>query len=194
MSDLDLTTPPRRQRSVPPVVVTVMPWIAALVLTAALVVFLVQRWNSSSTPPPPPPAKAAPKPGAKVPAAKLDTAGRLVAGRFILTAVSRQNLAEAWNLASPNLRQGITHAAWLAGNLPVVPFEGPIGSAPLHIVYVHPRDALLEVALFPAKGSKTNPGDFFLALVKVGKGSKAHWAVDSWVPRAAPAVPLRTAG
>jgi hypothetical protein len=193
MSDLDLTTPPRRQRGVPPIVVTAMPWIAALVCTVALGVFLVQRWNSSSTPPPPP-AKVTTKPAGKPAPAKLDTAGRLVAGRFILTAVRRQNLAEAWNLASPSLRQGITHAAWLKGNIPVVPFHEPIGSAPLHVVYVQQRSALLEVALFPVKGSKTNPQDFFLALVKVGKGSKAHWAVDSWVPRAAPAVPLRTAG
>jgi hypothetical protein len=193
MSDLDLTTPPRRQRGVPPAVVTAAPWIAALVCAAALGVYLVQRWNSSSTTATPP-AKVSPAPIAKPKPLKLDTAGRLVAGRFILTAVRRQNLAEAWSLASPNLRQGISRASWLKGNLPVVPFPAPIGTAPLHVVSVQARSALLEVALFPPKGSKVDPQDFFLALVKLGRGSKAHWAVDSWVPRAAPAVPLRTAG
>src|SRR5438477_11503645 len=173
MSDVDLTTPPRRQRGLPPVVVTVAPWLAGLVCAAALVVFLVQRWDSSSAPAAQP-VKAPPQVAAKPKPATLDTAGRLVAGRFILTAVRRTNLAEAWNLASPGLRQGITHAAWLEGNLPVVPFQAPIGSAPLHIVYVHADRALLEVALFPAKGSKVKPLDFFLALVRVGRGSSAH--------------------
>ena len=193
MTDLDLTTPPRRQRSVPPAVVKVMPWIAGLVMTAALVVFLVHRWNTVN--PPSPPAPAAPaKPAARPKAPKLDVAGREVAGRFILTAVRRQNLAEAWTLASPTMRLGITHAEWLKGNIPVVPYPAAIGTAPLHIVSVDARSALLEVALFPVKGSKVKPLDFFLALFKVGRGNKAHWAVDSWVPRAAPAVPLRAGG
>jgi hypothetical protein len=192
MTDLDLTNPPRRRQGVPPAVVKWAPYVAGLVVAAAVVFFLIHRWQAVN-PPAPPASTAAVKP-VHVKPPTLDVAGRRVAGRFILTAVRRENLAEAWTLASPTLRAGITHAAWLKGNIPVVPYPAQIASAPLHIVSVEPRSALLEVALFPVAGSKARPLDFFLALVKVGHGAKAHWAVDSWVPRAAPAVPLRSGG
>ena len=50
----------------------------------------------------------------------LDAAARKVAGRFILTAVARQNLAESYALAHPELRQGMSKREWLTGNIPVV--------------------------------------------------------------------------
>jgi hypothetical protein len=127
----------------------------------------------------------------------LDRSAREVAGRFILTAVRRRHLAEAWRLVGPDIRQNYTLKQWLTGNIPVVPYNAPIGFAPLHVVYSHPRDALLEVVLFPRRGVRAKPQDFFLGLIKIrrpGSGKGGHWVVNSWVPRAAPAVPLRTGG
>jgi len=41
---------------------------------------------------------------------------------FVHSAVIRRNLAASWPLASPEMRKGTSHADWLAGNLPVVPY------------------------------------------------------------------------
>lgn len=50
---------------------------------------------------------------------KLDPAARQVADKFILTAVARKNLGEAYELTHPDLRQGLTKQQWLTGNIPV---------------------------------------------------------------------------
>src|SRR5262245_19623846 len=45
-----------------------------------------------------------------------------VLAKFISGAVSKHDLAGTWQLAGPDLRQGITRKDWLAGQIPVVPF------------------------------------------------------------------------
>ena len=38
----------------------------------------------------------------------------------------------------------------------------------------------------PVKGR----GEIYdMELIKIGKGDKAHWVVNSWVPRAVPTIP-----
>src|ERR671920_931013 len=46
----------------------------------------------------------------------LDQAARRTAGRFLLTAVPRKNLAESYELTHPHLRQGLSKKEWLPGN------------------------------------------------------------------------------
>ena len=46
----------------------------------------------------------------KLPKVPLEPEARRVAGRFILTAVARKNLAESYALTAPKLRQGLTLA------------------------------------------------------------------------------------
>jgi hypothetical protein len=41
---------------------------------------------------------------------------------FAASAIPRRDLETSWRLATPHLRTGTTHAEWLAGNLPVVPY------------------------------------------------------------------------
>jgi hypothetical protein len=45
-----------------------------------------------------------------------------VLAKFISGAVSKHDLAGTWDLAGPDLRQGITKKDWLDGQIPVVPF------------------------------------------------------------------------
>ncbi len=49
-------------------------------------------------------------------------AARSALGRFVRSAVIRQHLASSWPLATAHMRLGTSHADWLAGNLPVVPY------------------------------------------------------------------------
>ena len=93
-------------------------------------------------------------------AAPLAPAARQVAGRFVLTAVARKNLAETYDLVGPNLRGGLTRKEWLTGNIPVIPY--PIQSlrlAPFKIDYSHKSDALIEVALLAEAGCRREVTD-----------------------------------
>ena len=42
--------------------------------------------------------------------------------RFVRSAVIRRNLASSWPLATAHMKTGTSHADWLSGNLPVVPY------------------------------------------------------------------------
>lgn len=122
--------------------------------------------------------------------AKLPPEALAVARRFVQTAVARKNLAEAWDLAGPNVRGGLTRAQWLTGSIPVVPFPlGHLDKGPFKIDYSHESDALLEVALLAKPGSGTKSQIFFLNLKKIGAAGHEHWVVDNWVPRASALVP-----
>ena len=123
-------------------------------------------------------------------AAPLPSEARKVAGRFVLTAVARKNLAEAYDLVGPNLRGGLTRKEWLTGNIPVIPY--PIQSlrlAPFKIDYSHKSDALIELALLPRQGAGVKSQIFYLTLKKIGPAGKEHWVVDGWVPKGSTFVP-----
>jgi hypothetical protein len=111
----------------------------------------------------------------------LSREARRVAGRFILTAVQRKNLGEAWSLAGPNVRGGLTKKQWETGNIPVVPFLDKIGAAPIKVDSSTQDHALLEIALV-AKNKSVKPAYFFVDLARIGKGKNSHWVVDGWVP------------
>jgi hypothetical protein len=42
--------------------------------------------------------------------------------RFVRSAVIRRDLAASWPLATAHMKEGTSHADWLSGNLPVVPY------------------------------------------------------------------------
>ena len=73
----------------------------------------------------------------------------MVAGRFILTAVQRKDLGEAWKLVGPGIRQGMTYKEWLKGTIPVVPFLDAIKLAPMKVDLSEKNHAILEVILIP---------------------------------------------
>ena len=116
----------------------------------------------------------------------LDTEARKVAGRFILTAVARENLAESYDLTHPELRQGMSRKEWQTGNIPVVYYPATkLQTATFKVDESYPDEAILEVALIPKDPKKVKPQIFFIGLKKTG----AKWQVNYWVPRAAPAIP-----
>jgi hypothetical protein len=165
-------------------------WAVSIAIFAAGVSAAVVRFTSHSgavkqtySPKPPVDVSKVPK------AVKLDKAARLVAGRFILTAVARKNLREAYTLAGPEIRQGQSLKQWLTGNIAVVPYPvADIKFAPFKIDYSYPNHALLEIALLPttkAQARGVKPQIFFVDMKKL----HGKWLVDGWMPRASPVVP-----
>jgi hypothetical protein len=72
----------------------------------------------------------------------LEHAARETAGTFILTAVARKNLDQAWKLATPNIKGGLSFKEWMAGNIPVPTLGVPIDKAAItKIIYSHNRRA-----------------------------------------------------
>ena len=167
----------------------VFPWVAALILAAgviALIIKLVPGTSGTQASSPTKNPKIVP-PTPK--AVKLSNEAREVAGRFILTAVRRQHLDEAWKISGPQIRGGLTYKEWLTGNIPVIPYTAPISITPMKIDYSYPKAALVEIALVPKKTAHAQTELYFLELRRIGTGSKAHWVVWSWVPRLA--APIR---
>lgn len=120
----------------------------------------------------------------------LSPEARRVAGRFILTAVARRNLAESWGLVDPTLREGFTLAEWKTGNIPVVPYPvDSIDVSPFKVDYSYPSRALLEIALLPREGTNIKPQLFFLRMRARGSEPNVRWLVDYWVPRGAALTP-----
>jgi hypothetical protein len=164
-------------------------WVSAFVLAAGiaavLVVFLGNTGHSERESFSSEPVQTVAKPSKNVP---LEKAQRELAGRFILTAVQRKRLQEAWNLAGPGLRQGMTYQEWLKGSIPVVPFLDPIKIAPIKVDISNKNYALIEVIILPVS-KKVKSQIFIMEMIRVGKGSKSHWVVNSWAPRSTPTIP-----
>jgi hypothetical protein len=116
----------------------------------------------------------------------LDGEARRVAGRFILTAVARRNLAESYELAHPELRQGLTRRQWMTGDIPVVYYPArAIDAATFKVDESYEDEVILQVALLPTEASGERPQVFYIGLKKTA----GHWLVNYWVPRGAPALP-----
>ena len=164
-------------------------WMSAFVLAAGiaavLVVFLRNTGHAEQESFSSEPVQTVAKPAKKVP---LDKAQRDLAGKFILTAVQRKRLQEAWNLVGPGIRQGMSYQEWLKGTIPVVPFLDPIKIAPIKVDISNKGYALIEVIIVPVS-KKVKPQIFTMEMIKVGKGSNSHWVVNSWAPRSTPTIP-----
>ncbi|MDX6448207.1 MAG: hypothetical protein QOD08_670 [Gaiellaceae bacterium] len=172
------------------------PWLSGLILVAGIVAFTIAYFGTNTAKPLP--SVATPtrpvqvvKPEKGVPAPKE---AKLVAAKFILTAVQRKHLDRALPLVTGSIRQGMTRKEWMTGNIPVVPWLGRIGLTPLKVDYSHPREVEFTVAILPAKGEKTKADYFVIVLKKVGSGQRARWLVDQWVPRDAPPIPANPVG
>ena len=160
--------------------------VSVLILVAGVVAFTV-AWigdtgTSQETPLSNEPAQVF-TPRKQVP---LDGEARKVAGRFILTAVAREDLAESYDLTHPELRQGMSRKEWATGNIPVVYYPATkLETATFKVDESYANEAILEVALIPKNPEQVKPQIFFIGLKKTG----AKWQVNYWVPRAAPAIP-----
>jgi hypothetical protein len=161
-------------------------WVGSLTLIAGIVVFMVvmfDRGNEETVQPIPPAAPVQQ-------GAKLDQEARVIAGKFILTAVARKNLAQSWKLVHPSMKQGFTLAQWKRGEIPVTPYPvGNLKEARFKVDESTPNSLLLGVVLIPKPGAKVKAQEFDLGLKRVGNGSGRHWVVDYWMPEWSPPIP-----
>jgi hypothetical protein len=158
-----------------------LPWAAALVLAAGIIAFLVAYFGNTANPPKDTFGKGKAVTPTVVKEVPLERGAREVAGKFILTAIARQNLDQAWKLVTSNIKGGLTFKQWMTGDIPVAPLSAPISKAAItKVIYSHPRDAEINVVLSPKMPNKNNIKDtlYVLDLVKVGQGAQAHWLVD----------------
>jgi hypothetical protein len=168
-----------------------LPWVgAALLLAGAIAALAVFVGNTASNPKETfsnEPAVDVTKPEKSI---TVPPEVKTIAQKFIKTAVARKNLESAYTIVGPSIKQGMTLAEWKTGDIAVIPFPvDQLAYAPFKVDYAHPNDVLMEVALLTNEGSKIKGQTFFIGIKKFGKGDKARWLVDNWVPRSSAPVP-----
>jgi hypothetical protein len=104
---------------------------------------------------------------------------RRVAGTFILTAGQRRHLEQAWPLAGPAVRQGMTYKQWLTGNIAAGRVFGGIKTAPMSIDAAEKDSAMLQILVTP-QDATVKPAFFTMRLDRVGKGAAKHWVVNEF--------------
>jgi hypothetical protein len=166
--------------------------IATIVLVAGVIAIVVTQFGNTApkaeNPNPTGPPIALPKdqPNIRFPAAAWK-----VAQTFIYSAVSRKDLADSYKLADDNVRAGFTLREWKSGNIqvPYFPTSKIIRYNWKNGNYAHPRAAGQNIWLVPTKDSGQAMAPFWIELVKVGNGAKAHWVVDYFGALKGPPVP-----
>lgn len=176
-------------------------WASALVLLAGLVAFVtVQLGNSetAATPTTPTPTETIdgtdflPGETTETPLSEIPAKAQEVAGQFIVNAVGRDNLEQAWTLAHPDLIKecGCSKSEWLSGNIPVAVFPADeVQTASFNVNEATTNRIVLGVLIVPKPTSSLQQTAFFIGLKAVGSGSGRKWLVDYFAPDARPAVP-----
>jgi hypothetical protein len=106
--------------------------------------------------------------------------------QFIATAVVRHDVAKAWNIAGPSLKEGVTRTQWDNGKVPVIPYPAKKkGWGDWSFVQYSYQEAQkhtvgLEVFLFPKPGSGWSA---MTADVEVVRGKSGRWLVNYWMPK-----------
>jgi hypothetical protein len=166
-----------------------LPWIAAGILAVGVIVFLVVKFGNTANTTETFSSKPAQTPHVtkQVP---LERGARVAVGRFILTAVARKNLDEAWNLTTPNLRGGLTHKQWMTGNIPVVPMGVPIDKAAItRIISSTKNEAQINVVVLPKANKQNVKATLYVVIAKKING---RWLIDYALPQASPGLPTPT--
>ena len=115
----------------------------------------------------------------------LDPDARAVAGEFISTAVARKDLARAWRLSGPDIRQDLTLREWMTGRIPVVPYPNPDVDSLRFTVDRTGRDESPPTVWLRGKGESKTGQPFYIGLKKHGD----RWLVDYWAPWHPPLTP-----
>jgi hypothetical protein len=138
----------------------------ALVLVAGIAAFAATRLGGSNPAPAP---KAAP----------VDPTAVRVAHLFLSTAVARRNLAAAYDVVAPNLKEGMSLSEWKRGTIPVVPYPTAEAKAQLRASSSFTDSVLFQVTFTPRGGSSAKPAVYQLSERKL----QGRWLVDGWTAK-----------
>jgi hypothetical protein len=168
-------------------------FVSGLVLIAGVVAFGIARLGGSDTEPStqtPTQTSSVPRTETAERAVPVPPAARVVAGQFILWAVStkatRADLAKSWELLHPELKAecACTRQEWLTGNIPVQPYPvADVETGTFAVEESFENRVVLLVALLPRQGAGVPSQIFYIGLKAVGQDSKKRWLVDYWAPR-----------
>lgn len=161
-----------------------LPWISAAVLVAGVVTFMAVRNTGRPAALPDTTGGKAQNAAVTPRSVPLQKSQRLVAGRFILTAVKRQHMAEAYKLSGPDVIQGMSLKEWMKGDIAVTPYLPKIDVVTVHPEYSYKNEAVLKIIIVPKGNGKAST--FLLTLKRFGK----RWLVNDWQPSGRPDIPL----
>lgn len=161
-----------------------LPYVSALVFVAGAIAFLIAYFGNTSDVKHPGTRPGKPVDTSKVaPTVPVPGTARTVAGKYIVTAMTRQNLPLAWRLTHPKLKAGYTYKEWLSGNIPVQYFPAKaIAGASFRVRWSHPNDVMLDVYVFSKPSSGVKSQSFYLELNPVGTGKDKRWLVSYVAP------------
>lgn len=107
----------------------------------------------------------------------------VVVERFVHSAVLREDLDEAWELASPKLRTAVTRARWNAGDLPVFPFpREAFRVEDWRLRYSFDRTVVIDVMVLPKPDLAQRTLVYGVELTAYGAGTSRRLLVDTWFP------------
>jgi hypothetical protein len=166
--------------------------VAALILLTGVVVFLQRRADNELVPAAvssqPQVSNTTPDPVLK-PGGKLDAKSRATTIAFIRSAFGGGSRLKSYQLATPNLRNGLTKKQWLSGTLPFPPFPvRDLETTGINMLGTSPKQVTLEVLLVPELNSGFVPTRYEMNLVR--KSVDAPWRVDYFLPYAPPGRPV----
>ena len=161
-----------------------LPWISAAVLVAGVVTFMAVRNTGRPASLPDTTGGKAQNPAVTPKSVPLQKSQRLVAGRFILTAVKRQHMVEAYKLSGPDVIQGMSLKEWMKGDIAVTPYLPKIDVVTVHPEYSYKNEAVLKIIIVPKGNGKAST--FLLTLKRFGK----RWLVNDWQPTGRMDLPL----
>jgi hypothetical protein len=178
-----------------------LPWIAGAVLLAGGVAFLIANYGNTAESrnihaDPNAPVKDLSGVPKTVP---VDPKARVVAGKFITSAVTRKDLKTGWELAAPGSYvrpKGMTYKEWLTGNIPVQ-FYPPkaIDAAAFKVETSFKGELTLNVYIYAKPGADVDSQTFFITLRPKAHGKNKKWLVTNFVPSSGvPPVPVAEAG
>jgi hypothetical protein len=122
---------------------------------------------------------------------QLDPQVRATIRTFLSTVVPRRNIGRSWAVVAPEVKAGYTYKKWThADALPVNYY--PVANVKRVNYYLdeaNTKDILIEVGLSAPAKYGMRPTTFQLGLEPVGKGAKAKWLVNYFMPRWTPPIP-----
>ena len=107
-----------------------------------------------------------------------------VVERFVHSAVLREDLDEAWELASPKLRATVSRERWNSGDLPVFPFpQEAFRVEDWRLRYSFDRTVVIDVMVLPKPDLAQRTLVYGVELTAYGAGDSRRWRVDTWFPQ-----------
>jgi hypothetical protein len=106
-----------------------------------------------------------------------------VARAFVSSAVFRRSVGDSWKLTTPAFRQGLSHAQWATGSIPVIPFPAADAASVRWSLHYSYRNRVGYWVAIIAKRSATSNSQTFSLEVRSSPGA-AHrrWLVSYWAP------------